>query len=130
MLQRGPSPANPGSLAQGPRLGPDVLARLWVAALLLTLGDYLSTFYAVELTGRPLVEANVVARLSLEMGGWPLLLAKDVTGALVLGGLLLAYYRLKGRSSSRARVFAFGVLLLYALPRLGAVINNVLLASV
>lgn len=116
-----------------PRAQPVVplpLVKLWLLGLTLTFADYLSTFYALEWSGKLLEESNFLARFSLELGGWRFLLIKDVFAFLGLGWLLLAYCRLNLGVSSTARLLAFSLLTVYAVARLGATVNNVVLGII
>lgn len=108
-------------------VSPFPLVKLWLLGLTLTLADYLSTFYALEWSGKLLEESNVLARLCLELGGWRFLLIKDVVAFLGVGLLSLAYFRLNFGVSSTARFLACSLLTVYAVARLGATVNNVVL---
>jgi hypothetical protein len=98
--------------------------------LLLTFADCASTYYALEMAPRFTEKANWLARAALEAGGWPLLIAKDLVCFGMLGALLAAYGRVRGGLSGLERTAAYGMLLMFGLVRFGAVVNNMVAASI
>ncbi|HEX9897436.1 MAG TPA: hypothetical protein VGA85_07270 [Dehalococcoidales bacterium] len=98
---------------------------------LLAVLDYLSTFIALELSGKgQLSEVGLLANWALETGGFPRLLFVDA--AVIFSLICVAinaksiYTRLGLRGFARA-AFAF-LLVPYFVFIMGAVVNNVLVA--
>jgi hypothetical protein len=97
--------------------------------LVLIFADCASTYYALEMAPKSMEEANWLARAALEAGGWPMLVAKDLVCFGMVGGLLAVYWRVRRGFTSTERMAAYGMLMVFALVRVGAVMNNMLAPS-
>jgi len=106
------------------------VAQLWMLGLVLIFADCASTYYALEMASKDMEEANWLARAALEAGGWPLLVVKDPVCFGIVGGLLAAYRRVRGGFTAGERAAAYGMLAVFGLVRIGAVMNNMLVASI
>ncbi len=105
------------------------MVQLWMLGLMLIFADCASTYYALEMAPRHMEEANWLARMALEAGGWPLLVVKDLVCFGVVGGLLGVYWQVKGGFTPTERTAAYGMLVVFGMVRVGAVLNNMLVAS-
>ncbi len=114
------------------RLWPYGMARLGILAIVATRLDYMSTYYALELSGKPIMESRALARYLLELGGWQLLLIKDLVAPGIYAVIAFAIYQLSALRdmTGLGRFLAVTMLEFYLLWRVIPAISNIVLSSI
>ena len=103
---------------------------LWMTVLGSTFLDFSSTFYALGLSGRPLVEGNILARFALDKGGFGGLAVWDLTKVAFYAVLALAVLRVSNRLGrpELGKFVTLTLLVYYLIFRLVATANNLFLS--
>ena len=129
MLERASFDVRIGQFSR--RLWPYSMTLLCLVGVATTLLDFLTTYYALELSNKSIIEGMPLSRALLELGGWRLLLVKDVIAVGMYAVTSFAIYQVATvrQMSGLGRFLAVMVLQVYLWARLIPAINNTLLAN-
>ena len=111
-------------------LWPRGLGLLWFVVLGSTALDYTSTVYALKFSPHPIYEANALARLAIQLGGFGGLALWDILKIGIYIALTIAINRVSARENrlGLGRFSSIVLLFYYSLFSLAATVNNVLLS--
>jgi len=108
-------------------LWPRGLWLLWFVVLGSTALDYTSTVYALKFSPHPIYEANALARLAIQLGGFGGLALWDILKIGIYIALAMAISRIAAREKrpGLGRFSSIVLLFYYSLFSLAATVNNI-----